>query len=305
MNAGWRIVDCSQLVGSIRYSRGQILINRRESDEVATVPLAQVAVVLVGIQTSISGAMLAKFSEYDVAALVCDWKGIPVGGVYPWAGHTRIGARNIAQANLSKPRMKRAWAEIIKAKVKNQYVASGIITGRLDQQLKNYISQVLSGDKYNIEAQAARHYWSVIGGFEFSRKPQVATDPFNSALNYGYTIVRGLGIRAVTAAGLNGALGVFHRGRGNCFSLVDDLMEPFRPFVDCIVFKELDLSKGLTPVQKRVIVDRVKTSSFSVVGENIQTAFEGFAQSYGLYVEGDLEHLQIPQWTGVLDAGDR
>ncbi|MGV0426231.1 type II CRISPR-associated endonuclease Cas1 [Corynebacterium pyruviciproducens] len=304
MNAGWRVVDCSQLVGSIRYSRGQIVIRNSDADQTATVPLAQIAVVLIGTRASISGAVLVKFGEYDIAAIVCDWRGVPVAGAYPWSDHTRVGARNVAQAKLSRPKMKRAWSEIIKAKVENQYLATGIITGCCDDTLNALAKQILSGDKTNIEAQAARYYWSVIGSNQFRRKSGLAIDPYNSALDYGYTIVRGLGIRAVKAAGLNGALGVFHHGRGNCFSLVDDLMEPFRPFIDCVVFKELDLTEGLTPAQKGRLVERIKTATFSSGGGNIQTTFEGFAHLYGLYVEGELDLLPVPQWIGDINADD-
>ena len=85
MNPGWRVVDCLNFHGSLAYSRGQLVIQRDESPEVQ-VPLSQITIVLIGTKASISGAVLQKFSEYDIALLVCDWRNIPVSGAYPWGG---------------------------------------------------------------------------------------------------------------------------------------------------------------------------------------------------------------------------
>ena len=79
MNAGWRVVDCLNLNGSLKYSRGQLVIQRDESPDVA-LPLSQIAVVLIGVKNSVSGAILQKFSEYDISLLVCDWRNVPVSG---------------------------------------------------------------------------------------------------------------------------------------------------------------------------------------------------------------------------------
>ncbi|WP_410764035.1 CRISPR-associated endonuclease Cas1 [Corynebacterium rhinophilum] len=105
MNAGWRVLDCLNLHGSLRYSRGQLVISKEDAADVA-IPLAQIAVVLIGSKSSISGAVLQKFGDYDIALIVCDWKGVPVSGAYPWNPHSRMGARQQAQAQLSVPKVK-------------------------------------------------------------------------------------------------------------------------------------------------------------------------------------------------------
>lgn len=304
MNPGWRVIDCTQLVGSLRYERGQLVVISSQTDTTTKLPIAQLAVVLVGVQVSVSGAVLAKLGEYDVVLLVCDWRNVPVAGAYPWSAHTRIGARTNAQASMSKPARKRAWAAVIKAKIFGQIATARALTGQDDPKLSGYPTLVLSGDSSNIEAQAARHYWAVISEHDFSRHPSTGMDFSNSALDYGYTVLRGIGIRAVCSAGLNGALGIFHHGRSNNFALVDDLMEPFRPFVDYAVFGELDTAKDFGSLHKQHLVEYIKAAPFTANGETVSTVFESFAQSFGLYAEGNITDLVVPQWKGPADAGN-
>ncbi|WP_257183507.1 type II CRISPR-associated endonuclease Cas1 [Corynebacterium cystitidis] len=305
MNPGWRIIDCTNLEGSIRYSRGQIVIYSSETDQTTPLPLAQIAVVLIGVQVSISGAALLKLGEFDVAVLVCDWKNIPVAGAFPWSPHTRIGARHNAQASLSRPAKKRAWAQLVKTKIQNQATTAQAVTGSDPQKLHDLARKVLSGDSSNVEAQAARHYWSLLSESRFTRLPGQGLDPWNGALDYGYTILRGIGIRSVAAAGLCGTLGVFHKGRDNSFALVDDLIEPFRPMVDQIVFTQIDLKDELESQDKQTIVETLKTIPFTSTGTSVSTAFEELAQDFGLYVEGQKESLTPPLWKGEINACDR
>ena len=105
MNPGWRVIDCTNLEGSLRYSRGQLVIQKAAEPEIA-IPLSQIAIVMLGTKSSISGAVLQKFSDYDIALLVCDWRGVPVSGAYPWNQHSRTGARQQAQAQLPVPKKK-------------------------------------------------------------------------------------------------------------------------------------------------------------------------------------------------------
>jgi len=95
------------------------------------------------------------------------------------------------------------------------------------------IRKIASGDSTNIEAQAARHYWPRMMGPNFRRNVNLADE--NALLNYGYTVFRSAAARAVVAAGLHPTIGLFHANRGNAFALADDMMEPFRPLVDCVV----------------------------------------------------------------------
>jgi len=304
MNAGWRIVDCTNLTGSIRYQRGQIIVSSEENGLDVAVPLAQVAVVLIGVQASISGAVITKLSEYDIALLVCDWRDVPIAGAIPWRQHTRIGIRHRSQAELSLPRKKRAWASIVQAKITGQAHTLHLLNRPRSEELTSLIKNVRSGDPDNMEARAARKYWQIISAeTKFSRLPGSETIGWNSALDYGYTLLRGYGIRAVTSAGLSGALGVFHRGRGNAFALVDDLMEPFRGMVDAFVFSRLSNDEALTKEAKHYLAASLN-SAFDSSGKSLSTVFNEFAQQYGLYVEGEVESLVVPKWKGSLHASE-
>lgn len=303
MNPGWRVVDCSSLEGSIHYQRGQLLIRSAKQDDVL-IPLSQIAVLLIGTKSSVSGAVLMKLSEYDVSVLVCDWRNVPVAGAYPWASHSRVGARQQAQARLSIPRRKQAWARIVYAKIHGQAKTLASLDRDGSHFLLDIAKGIRSGDPDNREAQAAKAYWPKLSAnTPFARHPGIGESGWNAALDYGYTLLRGHGIRAITSAGLIGSLGVFHRGRSNSFALVDDLMEPFRPFIDQIVFSNMKNVDDLSAEGKQLISASF-TNPFSTDGKSIPTTFNEFAQQFGLYIEGQVESLAVPRWEGVIRAGE-
>lgn len=301
MNPGWRVIDCTNLEGSLRYSRGQLVIQKAEEPEIA-IPLSQIAIVMLGTKSSISGAVLQKFSDYDIALLVCDWRGVPVSGAYPWNQHSRTGARQQAQAQLPIPKKKQAWTRIIAAKIHGQSSVLRALDKSGADELLKLSRTVKSADPENKEAHAARRYWSYLSqGESFVRLPGTGEPGWNSSLDYGYTLLRGYGIRALAGAGLSGTLGVFHRGRGNSWALVDDLMEPFRPMVDQIVFSQIGYGKPLDAEQKTQISTGLNTA-FTNDGKSLSTVFNEFAQHYGLYVEGRFPDLSVPRWEGFLRA---
>ena len=305
MNSGWRIIDCLNLNGTLRYSRGQLVIHSEDTQADVSLPLAQIAVVLIGSRSSISGAVLQKFSDYDIALLVCDWRNVPVAGAYPWNEHSRVGARQQAQSQLSLPKKKQAWSRIVSAKISGQATVLNALNKPGAEELYVLSRSVKSGDPENLEAQAARKYWSRIShGHSFLRSPSSGIPGWNSALDYGYTLLRGHGIRAIASAGLSGTLGVFHRGRGNKWALVDDLMEPFRPMIDQVVFTTTTNDASLDSPQKTRI-SQYLNSPFNSSGKSLSTVFNEFSQQYGMYIEGNLKHLSVPAWEGELDAGER
>ena len=302
-DSGWQVLDFSDFKGSLTYKRGNVHVNKYEDGSEVDVPLAHAAVVIIGGSVTVSGALLSKLSEYDIALLVCDWRKVPVAGAMPWREHTRIGARQQAQAATSLPRRKNAWARIVRAKILGQAnTLLGFSQAVKAKSLRNIAKAVRSGDPDNKEALAARLYWSSFARMaDFARDPGSATQGWNSALDYAYTILRGHGIRAIASAGLSGTLGVFHRGRGNPFALVDDLIEPFRPAIDDFVFHHVASDAELTPDTRHQLVaccDR----TFSSDGHSIPTVFTSFAQNFGMYVEGDTNELTTPVWEGPFDA---
>ena len=297
MARGWRVIDATALEGSIGGRRGRLTLNAIAS-ETHELPAEEVSVILVGPKVSLSSAALHYATKHDVALLACDWRGVPYAGLFSWGDHTRVAARHLAQSELSEPRRKNAWMQLVKAKVLGQAENLEKVDSATCVKLRGLAKGVRSGDPANVEGHAARLYWSRLFGAEsdFKREPR-ASDPINSCLNYGYMVLRGFGIRAVVSAGLSPPLGLFHRGRSNYFNLVDDLIEPFRPAIDhCVVNLPAGASPADPDVKKRLV--EAAQQPFVAEGYRIPACIEDLAQLLGRYVEGDVERLRVTPWTG-------
>lgn len=302
MNSQWRVIDLCGFEGKLRSTRGGVEVCPEEGVS-TTIPVAEVAVVLVGMKVVLSAAVLHRLAEADVAVLFCDWRGIPEGGCYSWSDHGRVAARHRAQADVSLPRKKNAWARLIRAKIEGQASVLENLKIRGSGELLALADQVRSGDPGNVEAQAARLYWSRALGKGVGRQPAAGQlIGANACLDYGYSVLRGHLMRAVLAAGLAPALGVFHRGRGNAFALADDLIEPFRPAIDEVA---LQLPSTASPSDRPVkqLLVAAASQRFDGDGHGIPAVAEALAQSFGRYVEGDIDRLNVLSWQGPSSVG--
>lgn len=298
----WRVIDLCGFEGELRSTRGGVEVCPEEGVS-TTIPVAEVAVVLVGMKVNLSAAVLHRLAEADVAVLFCDWRGIPEGGCYSWSDHGRVAARHRAQAEVSLPRKKNAWARLIRAKIEGQASVLENLKIRGSGELLALADQVRSGDPGNVEAQAARLYWSRALGKGVGRQPAAGQlIGANACLDYGYSVLRGHLMRAVLAAGLAPALGVFHRGRGNAFALADDLIEPFRPTIDEVA---LQLSPTASPSDRPVkqLLVAAASQRFDGDGHGIPAVAEALAQAFGRYVEGDVDRLNVLAWQGPSSVG--
>lgn len=293
MPSNWRIIDCTDFSGEITAKRGKIVVSPENSAPTEIAAL-DIAVLLLGVKTTISTAALHRLMQNDAVALLCDWRGIPEGGMFGWSNHSRVAARRRAQAALSEPRRKQAWKTIVKAKVSGQSECLRYFEKPEFELLDRFAKDVRSGDTTNIEGQAARFYWRALGGSDFTRVPGEGAG-INGMLDYAYTVARGYGIRAVLAAGLEPSLGIFHRNRSNMFCLVDDLLEVFRPAVDLGVF-QLYLDGKTSVEDARANLVEIASGAFCDRGHSIPTAFETVAKNYGRYVEGEVDKLSLPVW---------
>lgn len=300
----WRVIDLCGFEGELRSTRGGVEVCP-DGGAPTTVPVAELAVVLVGMKVNLSAAVLHRLAEADVALLFCDWRGIPEGGCYSWSDHGRVAARHRAQAEVSLPRKKNAWARLVRAKIEGQAAVLENLKIRGGGELLALADQVRSGDPGNVEAQAARLYWSRALGRGVGRQPAAGQlIGANACLDYGYSVLRGHLMRAVLAAGLAPALGVFHRGRGNAFALADDLIEPFRPAIDEVA---LQLPPTASPSDRSVkqLLVAAASQRFDGDGHGIPAVAEALAQSFGRYVEGDVDRLRVLSWQGPSSVGVR
>lgn len=225
-----RIIDLSEEPArlSVRYSN---LVIEREDAEAVTVPLEELAVLVVSHpQVSLTHAVLAGLAESGGVFVACDGKRLPTGMFLPLTGHFTQAERFERQASASLPTRKRLWQQIVRAKLRAQAQLLSELYNS-DHGIVALIPRVRSGDPDNVEGMASRRYWPVLFANKSFYRDRYGPPP-NQHLNYGYAVLRAVVARALCAAGLHPSLGLHHHNRYDAFRLADDLMEPFRPIVD-------------------------------------------------------------------------
>ncbi len=230
-----RILEIADSPARIHVALESLQIDQVGHDPVR-VPLEELGVlVLSHPQAQITTAALQAVAMAGGAVLVCDAKHQPAGLLLPLQGHFIQAERMARQAAAPLPLKKRLWQQIIKAKVLAQAGLLQQIRGK-DEGLGILARQIRSGDEGNLEGQAARRYWKALFGDPEFKRDREASDE-NRFLNYGYAVLRAQVARSICASGLHPTLGLQHHNRYSAFPLADDLMEPYRPFVDAITVK--------------------------------------------------------------------
>ncbi|MBI3436561.1 MAG: type II CRISPR-associated endonuclease Cas1 [Proteobacteria bacterium] len=213
----------------LSISHRQLVIERPDEDK-RTLACEDIGVLVVDHpQTSYTQAVFTTLLEEGAAVVLCGPNHLPAGLLLPLDAHTTQTERHRAQAEAGDGVKNRAWQLIVAAKLRQQGAVLSHFMGS-DAGLSEIARRVRSGDPDNLEAMAAQRYWPRLFGPDFRRFRD--GPPPNNLLNYGYAVVRAAIARAIAAAGLIPTLGVHHRNRGNPFCLADDLMEPYRPYVD-------------------------------------------------------------------------
>jgi CRISP-associated protein Cas1 len=215
------------------------VINPVDESELGSIPIEDIGVVLLdNPQITITHALVAALVEQNVALVSCDEKHLPVGLMLPLDGNSIQTERFREQIEVSEPLKKNLWAQTVNAKIENQATVLQL-AGIENKRLLSLVPQIQSGDPDNIEGRAASVYWKLL----FEDLPFVR-DRFglmpNAHLNYCYAILRALVARALVGSGLLPTLGIHHSNRYNAYCLADDLMEPYRPFCDWIVFQMVE-----------------------------------------------------------------
>lgn len=215
----------------------QLVAELMERKEVKTVPIEDIGVLILDHQQiTITQALLAKLLANNTAVITCNTTHHPTGLLLNLDGHTLQSQRFKAQIEASLPLKKQLWQQTIMAKIKNQ--ANLFALKKIpNKPLINLITKVRSGDSDNCEAQAAAYYWKHLFPefLQFKRMREGA--PPNNLLNYGYAILRAIVARSLVGSGLLPTLGIFHRNQYNAYCLADDMMEPYRPYVDKVVWE--------------------------------------------------------------------
>ncbi|MBQ2008896.1 MAG: type II CRISPR-associated endonuclease Cas1 [Alistipes sp.] len=213
----------------------QMIINTKEMPDMQrSVPIEDIGfVILEHQQTSITLPLLNALSDNNVAVIFCGDNFMPNAMLMNLDSNKTQGESYRAQIEASEPLKKGLWKQIVEAKIRNQAALLNKL-GKNGERLKPYYTNVKSGDSDNREGVAAKIYWGELFGEDFIRSRE-GVEP-NNMLNYGYTLLRAAVARSLMGSGLFPAFGIFHRNRYNAFPLADDIMEPYRPYVDEIVF---------------------------------------------------------------------
>ena len=221
-----------------------------------TKPIEDIGVVILdNRQITVTSGVIEALLENNCALITCDAKSMPVGLMLPLYGNTTQNERFRKQLEASLPLKKQLWQQTIQAKISNQAAILSICTNEETKCMLVWANDVRSGDPNNIEARAAAYYWkslfSEIEGFTREREGMAP----NNLLNYGYAILRAIVARGLVTSGLLPTLGIHHHNRYNAYCLADDIMEPYRPFVDKLVFdlykqygKDVSLTKDVKSV---------------------------------------------------------
>ena len=213
----------------LSVSHRQLVIERPDLPK-ATLPVEDLGVVIVDdVRATYTQAVFLVLLEAGATVMVTGRDHLPAGMMLPLDAHHVQTERHRAQVQSSVPVRKRAWQAIVRAKISQQAAVLSHFTGE-HGGLAPMARRVRSGDPDNLEAQAAQKYWPRLFGKTFRRNREAGG--VNALLNYGYAVVRAAVARAVVASGLIPSLGVHHRHRANPFCLADDLLEPYRPYVD-------------------------------------------------------------------------
>ncbi len=244
----------------LSLKNNQMIINTKEMPEMQkSVPIEDIGfVILEHQQTNITLPLLNALSDNNVAVIFCGNDFMPNAMLMNLDSNKTQGESYRAQVEASEPLKKGLWKQVVEAKIRNQAALLNKL-GKDGDKLKPYYMNVKSGDADNREGIAAKIYWNELFGAEFIRSRE-GLEP-NNMLNYGYTLLRAAVARSLMGSGLFPAFGIFHRNRYNAFPLADDIMEPYRPYVDEIVFDlyangERELTKDVkTRLLRMLFVD--------------------------------------------------
>lgn len=258
-NPAYISVKLSQLeIRLPEVEKSKSLPDSFKSGAVKSIPIEDIGVVILdNKQITITHGALGALLENNVSVITCDDYCMPVGLMLPLAGNTTQSERFRHQIEASLPLKKQLWQQTIQAKILNQSTVLLRQRGMECGNMSAWVKQVRSGDSDNLEARAAAFYWqNLFGNIKGFNRDRDGVPP-NNLLNYGYAILRAVVARSLVGSGLMPTLGIHHHNRYNAYCLADDIMEPYRPYVDKLVAElvdsGVDISKLTTDIKSKLL----------------------------------------------------
>lgn len=270
-----------------------------ETKTTKTIPIEDIGVVVLdNKQITVTHGLMEALLDNNCALITCDSSRLPVGLMLPLYGHTTQNERFRYQLDASLPLKKQLWQQTIQAKIKNQsknLQNQGVEAGNM----LVWAEKVRSGDTDNLEARAAAYYWKNIFPFldKFYRDRNGI--PPNNLLNYGYAILRAIVARALVSSGLLPTLGIHHHNRYNAYCLADDIMEPYRPYVDKLVIDIVLSGEDYTHLSTSVKAKLLSIPVLDVVIDGnrkpLMIAASTTTASLAKCFEGEIRKISYPE----------
>lgn len=236
-----RIIDVTEGPVFLRHENGLLVVERKDAPDV-TIPVRDIGVLVLSTPyATLTQPAITELAKAGVCVVFADRQCMPAAMCLPFGTHHQPATRFREQADAGKPLCKRLWQALVTSKLEHQTALLRHLHGHTNG-LENLSKRVLSGDTTNVEAHGAKLYWSALFDDNPFTRNRDAAD-VNAFLNYGYTVLRAITARAICASGLHPGLGLHHHHRDNSFCLADDLMEPFRVYVDFAAYRLTDGGK--------------------------------------------------------------
>lgn len=238
-----------------------IIENPKGKELLGSVPIEDMALLILNHkQITLSSPLIEKLMQNTVAIIHCDNQQLPNGLMLPMVGHSELTQRWRNQLNASTPLKKQLWKQTVYAKIRNQIKVLEHNEKPISP-MQEYLKNISSGDEQNMEGKAANHYWKyALPNFQRNRYGE----PPNNYLNFGYSILRSIVARALVRSGMLTAQGIFHKNKYNPYCLADDIMEPYRPYLDQLVIEYL---KNQAP--KETLDKNEKAKLLSIATEDV------------------------------------
>ena len=289
---------------TVRLKLNNMVLTRADGD--IWIPLDDISmVVLDNLNVTLTARILCSIAEHNISMVICNMEHLPIGFYSSYDNYSRVSKNIGYQINKSSEFYDTIWKIIVEHKIRNQKEVLELL-GKSDlvqQCLEQYISEITEGDKTNREAHAAKLYFNELMQCSFSRGNEDIL--LNSGLDYGYAIIRAFIARMCVGYGLNTQLGIHHKNEYNRFNLVDDLIEPVRPFVDFYAFQLLDGEKYFKQEHRKKLVNIL---NHKVIYKNkkmfVGNMIEDYVMQYAMLLAGKRQEICYPAIKSYLGEGD-
>lgn len=238
----------------------------RQDTIVKTIPIEDIGIVVIdNRQITLTSALVSTLLENKIAVITCDEKSMPAGLLLPLYGNDIQNERFRNQIDASVPLKKQLWQQTVEAKILNQAAVLKYVSGMDARNMLSWAGSVKSGDTDNLEGRAAAFYWrNIFPELPYFNRGRFEESP-NNLLNYGYAILRAVVARSLVASGLLPTLGIHHHNRYNAFCLADDVMEPYRPYVDRLVVDILNEGNSCPQLTREIKAKLLAIPALDVV----------------------------------------